>query len=101
MASPTTSLPTKFQHFESIWKQVTKKSRLNGSNERRLLGWEIKDQAKRFGPTPSNIASFFGNTMFDSKNDPHQIQFEEDLFLFITKEVESSCFFSIKMLINE
>jgi hypothetical protein len=73
---------------------------------------------KRSSPTPSSIASFFGNTMFYSKNDPHQIQLEEDLILFIVKELvplfcqsiipekvnfeaKSSCFFSIKAIINE
>jgi hypothetical protein len=57
--------------------------------------------------------------MLYSKNDPHQIQFEKDLVLFIAKElvllsfvettffrrlifeIESSCFFSIKASINE
>jgi hypothetical protein len=42
---------------------------------------------KKFGSTASNIASFFGSTMPYSKNDPHQIQFEEDLTLFIAKEL--------------
>jgi hypothetical protein len=42
---------------------------------------------ERFNSTPSNIASFFGGTMPYSKNDPHQIQFEEDLVLFIAKEL--------------
>jgi hypothetical protein len=42
---------------------------------------------KRFGSTPSNIASFSGSIIPYSKNDPHQIQFEEDLVLFIAKEL--------------
>jgi hypothetical protein len=42
---------------------------------------------KRFGPIPSNIASFFGSTMPYSKNDPHQIEFDGDLILFIAKEL--------------
>jgi hypothetical protein len=65
----------KFQHSENIWKQVTKNFGLNGLNGRRLLDWSTK---KRFGPIPSNIASFFGSIMSYSKNDPYQIQFEED-----------------------
>jgi hypothetical protein len=28
---------------------------------------------KRFGPTPSNIASFFGCIVLYNKNNPHQI----------------------------
>jgi hypothetical protein len=47
VASSTTSLLMEFQHSENIWKQVTKKSRLNGLNGKRLLGWEIVDQQKK------------------------------------------------------
>jgi len=56
--------------------------------------------------------------MFYSKNDPHQIQLEEDLIMFIVEELvplscqsiihekvnfeaKFSCFFSIKVIINE
>jgi hypothetical protein len=46
-----------------------------------------KSTKKGFGSIASNIASFFGSTMPYNKNDPHQIQFEEDLVLFISKEL--------------
>jgi hypothetical protein len=50
----------------------------------------LKDQRlakKRFGPSPSNIVSFFGNVAPYFKDDPHQKQFEKDLLLFIAKEL--------------
>jgi hypothetical protein len=42
---------------------------------------------KRSNPTPTTISSFFGSVMPYSKNDLQQKQFEEDLALFIAKEL--------------
>jgi len=42
---------------------------------------------KRSNPTPTTIFSFFGSVMFYSKNDLQQKQFEEELALFIAKEL--------------
>ncbi len=80
MASSTINLPTKFLHSENIWKQVSRKSGLNGLNGIKLLGLGSS-------PTPSSIASFFESIMHCNKNDPHQIQFEKDLVMFIVKEL--------------
>ncbi len=42
---------------------------------------------KRSNPTPTTISSFFGSVMPYSKNDFQQKEFEEDLALFIVKEL--------------
>jgi len=67
---------------------IHKKSRLNGLNKKKFIGFKDKRLAKqKCVPTPSNIASFFGCTIPYSKNDPHQIQFEKNLVLFIAKKL--------------
>ncbi len=42
---------------------------------------------KRSNPNPTTISSFFGSVMPYSRNDLQQKQFEEDLALFIAKEL--------------
>jgi hypothetical protein len=46
-------------------------------------------QLSKKGPTltPTTIFSFFDSVMLYSKNDPQQKQFEENLALFIAKEL--------------
>jgi hypothetical protein len=48
---------------------------------------EKQPSKMRFGPTPSNILNFFISVTPYSKDNPNQNQFEEDLALFIAKEL--------------
>jgi hypothetical protein len=65
---------------QKIWTEGIEREKVVGLGNRRST-------KKRSSSTPSNIASFFGSIMPYSKNDPHQIQFEEILVLFIVKEL--------------
>jgi hypothetical protein len=53
---------------------------------------------RRYGPSPFNIASFFGNIVLYSKDDLHKKQVEEDLVLFIAKEFVSLYFVKLPFL---
>jgi hypothetical protein len=72
------------KHLETshpkIWTKWIEQEKVVGLGNKRST-------KKRSSSTPSNIASFFGGIIPCSKNDPHQIQFEEDLVLFIAKEL--------------
>jgi hypothetical protein len=77
----------KFQHFENIWKRLTRKFGLNGLNRKKFARLRDTILAKRrYSPIPSNIPFFFGCIIPHNKNGPHYIQFEEDLVLFIVQE---------------
>ncbi len=71
-----------------IWKAIIGNFGKNGLNEKRM-GLEKKNVQQKilFSLTPRNISTFFGNYVPYNKNDPHQIQFEEDLGLMIAKEL--------------
>jgi hypothetical protein len=77
-----------FLHSESTLKPFIGMCGVNGKNERRM---HLKDQGnflkKSPTPTPTTISSFFGSVMLYSHNDFQQKQFEEDLALFIAKEL--------------
>jgi len=51
------------------------------------LNAEKQLSKKRFNSTSSNISNFFANVIPYSKDNPNQKQFEEDLALFIAKEL--------------
>jgi hypothetical protein len=80
----TNEISTLQKHLETshqkIWTEWIKWEKVVGLGDRRST-------KKRSGSTPSNIASFFESIIPYSKNDLHQIQFEEDLVLFIAKEL--------------
>jgi hypothetical protein len=55
----------------------------------------MQPSKKRPNPTLTTISSFFGSVMPYSNNDPQQKQFEEDLALFIAKELVPLSFVDI------
>jgi hypothetical protein len=73
-----------WKHFETIHWQLWneniewKKEDLKGKR------WPTK---KSSNPTQSTIYFFFGYDVPYPNNDPHQKEFEEDLTLFIVKEL--------------
>jgi len=77
-----------FLHFEKTLKPFISMCGVNGKNKKRM---DSKDQGglQKRGPTPPQqlFLPFFGNVMPYSKNDLQQKQFEEDLALFIAKEL--------------
>lgn len=52
--------------------------------------WQLSK--KRSGPTPSTISNLFGHFTPYSKDDPIQKEFEDELTLFIAKELMSLSF---------
>ncbi len=83
--------------YKSTSKISPLRKHLETSHQKNQIEWiewekvgglgDRRSTKKRSSSTPSNIASSFKNIMFYNKNDPHQIQFEEDLVLFIAKEL--------------
>jgi hypothetical protein len=70
-----------FLHFESTLKPFINMCGMIGKNEKRM---DLKDQGN---PTIANIISFLGSVISYSNNDLQQKQFEEDLALFIVKDL--------------
>ncbi len=52
-----------------------------------MLEGEKNRARRRSNPTPNIISTFFGHFIPYNKNGHHRKQFEEDLVLFIAKEV--------------
>ncbi len=52
-----------------------------------MLEGEKNRARRRSNPTPNIISTFFGHFIPYNKNGHHKKQFEEDLVLFIAKEV--------------
>lgn len=76
-----------------------KKIRIQWIEREKFIRFENKKSTKKkSSPTPSNISSFFGYIVPYGKNDPHQIQFEEYLVLFIAKELVPLSFVALPFL---
>jgi hypothetical protein len=66
--------------FQKHLEMIHKKIRIKRIEQEKLTRFEDrKSTKKKSSPASSNIASFFGCFVPYSKNDPHQIQFEEHL----------------------
>jgi hypothetical protein len=63
-----------------------------------VLEGEKNRARKRSNPTPNIISTFFASFIPYNKNGCHQKQFEEDLVLFIAKELVSLSFVKASFL---
>jgi hypothetical protein len=85
--------------FQKHLEVTHKKNRIEWIEQKMFTRFKNrKSTRKKSSPTPSNIASFFGCIFPYGKNDPHQIQFEEYLVLFIAKELVPLSFVELPFL---
>ncbi len=77
-------------HFFFFWVKSHQKAKKVLSLWQGFEDWQ--SSRRRYGPSPFNIASFFGNVVFYLKDDLHQTQVEEDLIIFNGKEFLSLSF---------